>query len=302
MMHGGLVIAVASAMMNFGTIYERDGIVAHRFVLHNENAVAVNICQTFPSCGCTTIACDKQLVPPHDSVAVDVSFNPAHRGGEFYETASVVMASAKDTAVVTLSVEGTVVTSEETLMRQYPIRVGHLRLTADTLRMGEVRRGESKTMYVGVLHDLSTGRHTSVPITFKADSTVGWGLVERKMAVAVDDSATHQVNVTVTAVVLPRFSDDAASGDGAQQPRIDCTRCISRSEGSLEIANSGNATLTVYRAYTDDGVDLLPAGPFAIPPSGSRRVSLKRLKSGSRRITLITNDRRRSRFVVTVAP
>lgn len=43
-------------------------------------AVAVRICQTYPSCGCITIACDTGFVAPDDSVAVDVSFAPYNLG------------------------------------------------------------------------------------------------------------------------------------------------------------------------------------------------------------------------------
>lgn len=152
----GLVIAVAATVFNFGILHERDGVVSHRFMLRNDSQTAVRICRTYPSCGCTNIACDTGLVAPDDSVAVDVSFAPYNQGGDFYETASLVVASQTDTTVVTLAVEGTVITSEETLMRQYPVGQGDLRLTTDTLNMGEVTRGASKTMVVGVMPDCNT--------------------------------------------------------------------------------------------------------------------------------------------------
>lgn len=293
MMQSGLIIAVAVASFNFGTLQERNGSVSHRFMLRNDSPVAVRVCQTFPSCGCTTIACDTSLVAPHDSVAVDVTFNPVNRGGDFYETASVVMASTADTTVVTLSVEGSVVTSEETLMRQYPVRQGAVRLTADTLNMGEVRRGGSKTMYVGVLHDLQTGRHESVPVTFVADDTTRWGAVSRTVHIPLHASPAGSVAaIVVKAIVIPKFPEGATAAGG---PRISCQRRIARSDRELSISNTGNSPLLIYRAYTDHGTDLTASRPLTISAGASCRLPLGSLPENTRYITLITNDARRPR-------
>lgn len=291
MMRMGLVITVAMAAINFGVIQERNGAVSHRFVLRNASDVPVRICQTYPSCGCTTISCDTSHVPPRDSVPVDVSFNPAGRGGEFYETASIVVASASDTSVVTLSVEGEVQTSEETLLRQYPVRRGSLWLTTDTLRMGEVRRGASRTMHLGVLRDMRSGDHLSLPVTFRADDKAGWGLVSQTVRVPV--GGNDSVGVVLTAVVLPDLQDVASS------PRIACQRRVEADRPSLRIGNKGSAPLLVYRAYTDDGVDLLGDKPLVVAIDGNKDISLKKTTSASRRLTLITNDKYHPRYVVT---
>ncbi len=299
MMHSGLVIAVATAAINFGIIQEHDGKVSHRFMLHNENPVAVRICQTFPSCGCTTISCDTGLVAPHDSVAVDVAFDPVNRGGDFYETASVVMASSTDTTVVTLSVEGTIVTSEETLIKQYPVRQGEVRLTNDTLYMGEVRRGESKTMYVGVLRNLQTGQCESLPVTFTADNTVQWGALSKTRRIAIDKKH-KDVAIVVKAIVLPNFSNVAPPPAGL--PQISCPRRMEKTATTLHVSNSGKSSLLIYRAYTDEETDLAGKYPITIPPSGYHDLSLGHLPANIHRITLITNDRRRPRVNVFLLP
>ena len=293
MMPSGLIIAAAVASFNFGILQERGGSVSHRFMLRNDNPVAVRICQTYPSCGCTTIACDTSLVAPHDSVAVDVTFNPLNRGGDFYETASVVMASTADTTVVTLSVEGTVVTSEETLMRQYPVRQGTVRLTADTLSMGEVSRGSSKTMYVGVLYDLRTGQRQSIPVTFSASDATGWGAVSKTLRIPLrGGSGRSEATVVVNAIVIPHFPDASPS---AGAPRVACPRRVSRAAKEVGISNGGRRRLLIYRAYTDRGANLTGSRPLSIEPSASYRLPLSRVAKGTAFITLITNDPRRPR-------
>ncbi len=291
MMRMGLVITVATAAINFGVIQEKNGVVSHRFVLRNESDVPVRICQTYPSCGCTTISCDTSHVPPRDSVPVDVSFNPEGRGGEFYETASIVVASASDTSIVTLSVEGEVQTSEETLIRQYPVCRDSLWLTTDTLRMGEVRRGASRTMYLGVLRDMRTGDHSSIPVTFEADGKQGWGLVCRTVSVPID--GRDSVGVVITAIVLPDLENVVSS------PKIACQRRVEAERASLRIGNKGSAPLLIYRAYTNDGVDLLGAKPLVVAIDENKEMSLKKIRPTSRRLTLITNDKYHPRYVVT---
>lgn len=292
-----LVIAVAATVFNFGIIHEHDGNVSHRFMLRNDSHAAVRICQTYPSCGCTTIACDTGLVAPHDSVAVDVSFAPYNRGGDFYETASLVIASQKDTTVVTLAVEGTVITSEETLMKQYPVRQGELRLSTDTLHMGEVRRGASKTMYVGVMPGLHADLRQSVPVTFVADKKVEWGKVSRTVKVAVDDdrqdhTPKRTVSIVVDAIVIPDFSEESPS---AGLPRLSCPRRLDRQARQLDVHNNGSAPLFIYRAYLDDGTNLMAKRPVSIPPGQTFSLPLTDATKSRARITLITNDRSRPR-------
>ena len=304
MVQAGLIIAVTAAVFNFGVIHESNGSVSHRFVLHNDNATAVRICQTYPSCECTTIACDTGWVAPHDSVAVDVTFAPYNRGGDFYETASLVVASQSDTAVVRLTIEGTVVTSAETLMKQYPVRRGNLRLTADTLNMGEVRRGEAKTMYVGAVRDLRTDRRQSVPVTFTADEAAGWGAVSKTMRVRLDGhdqgkGGDDEVSIVVNAIVIPKFADNVPP---AALPRISCPRRISRSAGELSVGNDGSAPLTVYRAYADNNANLTGTKPLTIAAGQHCAISLSRLPKDARRVTLITSDRSRPRVNVLIVP
>ncbi len=299
MMRLGLIVTALSTAMNFGTIQEQAGKVSHRFMLYNESAVPVKIIQTFPSCGCTTISCDTASVAPHDSTVVDVAFDPKGRGGEFYETASIVFASAADISVVTLSVEGFVLTSEETLMKQYPVRQGSLRLTSDTLRMGEVRRGETKTMNVGILKDLKSKQHVSIPVTFTADNKVSWGLVNKDILVPVKAFKTH-IKVHVVAVVLPKFTGTSSN---ANDPVVGCQCRINADARDLRIENRGNSPLSIYRAYTEDGTDLISSDlhPLTISPSEDKSISLSKMKATAKRITLITNDRRHPRYVITIA-
>lgn len=290
MLHEGLIISVLAASMSFGTIHDDGGSVSHLFWLRNDGANSVRVIQTFPSCGCTSISYNPvDYIQPHDSVGVNVTYNPRHRGGEFYETATVVLASTTDTTSVTLSIEGNVITSEETLLRQFPIRRGNVRLTTDTLNMGEVRREEQKTMYVGVLTDLQKGEKTSVPVTFLADDKVGWGAQYIKRCIPIRNGRTE--TIVINAVVLPNVSSQSGI-----LPKLSAPRILQNGTHCFTITNTGQSTLTVYRVYIDNGSNLTES-EINIPQGRSAQI---KVKDKCKRITIISNDPRHPRFVIRI--
>ena len=145
-----MIIRVALASVVLGTVMEASGPVTHRFWLHNDDDRAFAIRQTYPSCDCTSISPERlDSVSPGDSVAVDVTFNPRGKGGEFYETATIVL---QDNSHVTLSIEGDVVTSEETLRRMFPRRVDDSTYCSLSERdLGVMAPGQKKTVRYSLL-------------------------------------------------------------------------------------------------------------------------------------------------------
>lgn len=299
MIKEAILVTVAAASLHLGTIHESQGSVSRIFWMRNNGDDTVRIIQTYPSCGCTTISfLPPGSIPPGDSLAVSVGFNPANRGGDFYETATILMTSENDTVRKVLSIEGTVVTSEETLIRQYPVHKGSIRLTADTLNMGEVRRGESKTMYVGVLPEMDYGKRRSIPVTFTAGEHIGWGAQNIGIDLPIDSLGVRKERVNISVVIMPRLTDSTCSDKGSQ-PHIIAERRIAPTATSLPITNTGNAHLIIYRAYTDQGRDIIDK-ETSIAPQQTLRMDLPRWNKGENRITLICNDSRRQRFIVRI--
>ncbi len=169
-----VVIGLATASM--GTIQEADGVVERSFWLRNDGTEAVTLRQGYTSCGCTTIRFEKDReVQPGDSTAVELSFNPQGKGGEFEEVGTVVYGDRRKR--VTVSLTGTCVTSEETLLRQFPVRVDdNLRLSANRFDLGRMRVGESKERGVVILHRDENNRQERIPVIFKVTDTMSKGL------------------------------------------------------------------------------------------------------------------------------
>ena len=177
-----LIIGMASASL--GTIHEANGPVEHTFWFRNDGNTQQRLVQSYTSCGCTTIRFDgDSIIDPHDSLAVTLHFTPKGKGGDFEETGTVVAEEillngeqgAKKILSVTLT--GTCITSEETLLRQFPIRVSDsLRLSTDHFDLGIMHVGETKQRTVVLLHRDDGDRQEPVTITFTPSAGTPKGL------------------------------------------------------------------------------------------------------------------------------
>jgi len=208
------LIVLGLATVSLGTIHEADGVRQQQFWLRNDGRQVVILGQGYTSCGCTTIVYERGTeVAPGDSTAVILRFNPAGKGGDFHETATLKYGPAthRPSAItnhpssithhLTLSLTGTCITSEETLLRQFPVRLGDsLRLSANHFDLGRMRHGEIKERTVVVLHQDEGNRRETITIGYQADSTAtGLQHVER----IVNTTAKGQpVSFTVTFDVI----------------------------------------------------------------------------------------------------
>lgn len=215
------LIVVGLATVSLGTIQESDGVREQRFLLRNDGQEAVALMQGYTSCGCTTIHFDKaRQLMPGDTASVMLRFNPRGKGGEFEETGTIeygseqLRAANKRLKRVNLSLTGTCVTSEETLLRQFPVRVSEtLRLSTNRFDLGIMRVGESKERGVVILHQPSPAARQSatpaavpaqerVPVTFTVDAATPKGL--RHIAYPVktmDNGKERTVIITLDVMV-----------------------------------------------------------------------------------------------------
>lgn len=162
------LVVVGLSVLNIGTIKEEDGVVDRSFWLRNDGEEAVVLLQGYTSCGCTTIEFGKESwLQPGDSTQVSLHFNPRGKGGEFYESGTIGYSTAIDgpRQRVQMALEGECITSEETLMKQYPVKVtDDLRISRDNFNLGFMSLGQQKEVYVAVLHQSENNRVESIPL------------------------------------------------------------------------------------------------------------------------------------------
>lgn len=169
------LVVIGLATISLGTIHEADGPQERTFWLRNTGSEAVALTQGYTSCGCTTIHFDKtKTLAPGDSSKVTLRFNPRGKGGEFEEVGTIEYGAQRK--CVSLALTGTCVTSEETLLRQFPIHISDsLRLSTNRFDLGIMHVGETKERSVVVLHR-NDNRQERIPIHFSVDAKTSKGL------------------------------------------------------------------------------------------------------------------------------
>ncbi len=163
------LVVIGMATASLGTIHEADGVKEHSFWLRNAGQEAVALQQGYTSCGCTTIHfAQGARLQPGDSSRVTLRFNPRGKGGEFHEVGTIEYGKRKKRINLTLT--GNCVTSEETLLRQFPVRINeNLRLSTDHFDLGRMRIGETKERTVVVLQRDKQDRKVPLTIRYQPD-------------------------------------------------------------------------------------------------------------------------------------
>lgn len=176
------LIAIGLSTISLGTIQEADGVQEHLFCLRNAGTEAVRLTEGYSSCHCTTIVFDKNAtILPGDSTHVALRFNPQGKGGDFYESGTLMYEvegkASGERKAITVAMEGTCITSEETLLRQFPVRINDsIRLSTDHFDLGFMNVGETKERNVVVLYRSEGDRQECIPITFTVDEQTPKGL------------------------------------------------------------------------------------------------------------------------------
>lgn len=193
------LVVAGLATLHIGNIQEADGPIERTFWLRNPTPQPVTILQGYTSCGCTTIQYDKESpIPPGDSTLVTLRFNPQGKGGEFYESGTIVYETDGKRRFTHVAIEGNCVTSDETLLRQYPILVAPgLRQSVNRYDLGYMSPGQSKTLYTSLLHQDDANRKETIPLTLTIDDATPKGLqhITRQFS-TTHNGATLTVTVT----------------------------------------------------------------------------------------------------------
>ncbi len=206
------LIVIGLATVSLGTIQEADGVQEHTFLLRNAGNSPVAVVQTYTSCHCTTVEAEQPdagaaEVLPGDTIAFTLRFNPQGKGGDFEETGTIVYGATAASPLtkaevhhVQLSLTGTCITSEESLLRQFPIRVSdRLRLSANRFDLGIMHVGETKQRTVVLLHRDDGDRREPVTVTFSpsADTPKGLQHIDYPIGTPGQEGLTIRLDVVV---------------------------------------------------------------------------------------------------------
>ena len=137
--------------LDFGYIREADGAVTRTVKAVNISSEPTFIISARTSCGCSDAHYDAKTIAPGDTTTVSITYDPANRPGKFQKTAKIF--TGKERISNSFHIIGTVIPSEENLDNTYPIKAGNLRFSTKIINTPELKRTETRPLYVKVYNN-----------------------------------------------------------------------------------------------------------------------------------------------------
>ncbi len=271
---------------SFGTIAEEDGLATCTFRLVNDGPEPAAIVAARATCGCTRPKYPTASIAPGDTAVLEVSYDPKARPGRFEK--SITVETSATPRKTRLEISGIVVATTETVALRYPVDFGSLRLAHGTLMLGEVTKGQIKTVYADAYNAgndslritvaskprwadvipspeaVSPGEQITLVTYVNSGRCDFYGMMQDTLVLATDEG---QFTVPVTITVNEDFTGlDADKMQNAPMSYTDSDFVdlgdISRSGGpvggSFTLGNVGHDRLEIRRIYSyDDGITVV---------------------------------------------
>jgi hypothetical protein len=131
-----------------GQIEEGNGIVSRTFTFTNKGNAPVIILDVESSCGCTVPEWSDHPVLPGKPGTITVNFNPANLSGKFSKKITIYFSGD---VTADLRISGEVIADPGDMERRYPVSVGALRMSADTVFLHAGKRSH-------IIHTFNAGK------------------------------------------------------------------------------------------------------------------------------------------------
>lgn len=123
----------------FGNIPELEGEVKYTFVYTNNGSNPLTISEIRTGCKCTTCEWDEKSIAPGESGTITAIFDPEGLPGKFIK--SIAIFANTTPSVSTLTIRGYVIPQKSGPFGDFPVKMGNIRLSADTIKIDGVNRG-----------------------------------------------------------------------------------------------------------------------------------------------------------------
>lgn len=310
---------------SFGKIKEEGGSAVCNFKFTNTGRIPLTIQGVQASCGCTTPEWSKEPILPGKTGFIKVSYNPDQRPGVFTKSITVNANVPKGVCVLTIS--GEVIPKVLSLIDQFPIDFGNIRLISNESAFMKIKENEIKTdtlhfynpgtspvsvnfkiippyitikTFPAVIQPKSKGYFL---ITFDATKKPTYGYVANRIYVSFNSEEKYNNAIKVSAIIEEDFSKLSAT-DLANAPKIEFN---SRTfdfgeipEGKMvdytfKITNKGKKELIIRNVTTSCDCTAGKPDSNTIPPGESTGMKVTFHSDGkvgmqNKIITIISND------------
>ena len=275
---------------DFGVFMEEDGKVSCQMRVVNTGNEPLLIVKAQAGCGCTAITYTEEPVQPGDTASVGITYNPSGRPGKF--TKQVLIFTNTMPRRTILEITGNVIPTSATLDKQYPLRAGDLRISQQSIPMGELIRGKNKTEYLSAYNastdtlivsvqggkdhikpaivpdTLPPAKVTALTVHYLSDKAPQWGLNIDTLTLSCEPirqpstALTDEAEVHVMAQVIESFDDltdkqrqnaPAVSVDCGDRLDFETLRASTAATRSFTITNKGKDNLIIRRLWVPEG-------------------------------------------------
>lgn len=290
----------------FGTFKEVDGrqYGSVKFVNHGPEETMINDVKS--SCGCTVAQYTDDVIAVGDTAEVKFSYNPAGRPGRFHKTIRVFVGA--DNKATSISLKGLVIGSPESLSVKYPVESGNLRLSGESLILGDVVKGISRHEFLNVYNQgeekftltwenvppcisigvssatIEAGDMATLSIYYNSIDDDNFGLNEHKFDLVWDkDNPSARQTVTV-AVNLKSEAPKLSAEEMKVAPRIafpnkviDLGKVFVKNKllDDFKLSNEGESVLDIHRVYSLNKVFEVKRMPRKLSPGKTERVEFE---------------------------
>ncbi len=288
---------------DFGIIKEEKGITSCVFNFENTGKKSISIAKVEPSCGCTSSDWSKTPIHSRKKGFVIAEFNPTNRPGPFEKTL-IVTFDSNPKLIIVLTIKGIVQPAPKTATKEFPEKIGSIRLKSNDVNFNHVYTNESANKRIFIFNDseqdlliknikapthikiasefklLSKKQKGILKITYNPILKNDYGWVNDSIFIFMNDSLKEKIKLTITA-----FIEDAPQYITKKQlptigrihfPFTEYTiKADSSTTALFPIKNRGKKTLQIKKIKTSCECLKVISAPASIKPYGENSLLVK---------------------------
>ena len=305
------------------------------FELRNKGGRKMRIEKVTPDCYCTVVDYPKGELGERFQIRMTYD---AKQLGHFDKQVAVYTSGAKKPLY--LSMKGVVLEHYVDVSGHYPVDMGDLRLDSRDLEFDDINQGDMREQQLHIYNNSSTetyqpnllhlppyltalvqpeqlkpGEEGVITVTLNSSKLHGYGLTQTSIYLAGNpgDKVSPDHEITVSAVLLPSFSDLSATSRG-QAPHIQLSKEVvnidfngkPKAKDVINITNTGQSELQISSLQMFTSGLQISLGKRALKPGESTKLKITAeradlLKSRTLpRILMIVNDPQKPKVIITI--
>lgn len=289
-------VFICDSDFDFGVIPDSVKLLHHRFVIKNITSDTCYIKRIEKSCGCTNLVLSSNIIPPYDSVHLNMEVDLGSNYSFFERDVSIYTTTYKEPLMIFIRASRRL--PKQFISKDFPLKISeNIRLSTPYVIFGNIKMGNIKSESVNLLNTSEESINFTASIidappyidVFYEDelkpNEVGriiiridlskinnvWGLQKYEMQVKTDDCAT---TIPMEAIFVEDFKAEK------EKPRIFIPisnytiNCSMENKADFHIKNIGKQVLCIRDISISNRIKSMIVSSYDIKPGGETILSI----------------------------